>query len=372
MELLGKVVAAALIAGLTGVASSEGGGTPAGGPAAVHVQAVRSRWPIVREASGRWVVVGEALAVNTGSQPLVVKGVSLALFGGGSVLGAEQRSSAWDLHEGLQILGAGGAEPAGSATLDPGAVAVAYLAAETRDGRKPSRAEVTFLLEGTEEQQVEVPLEVFDPGQRLAWPVDLGSGAWVAVNTPGSAGHWRLKGFAAEDLFVAERFAMDLVRVDEGGRTSDPAGSERREDYYAWGEEILSAGSGTVVAVVADRPDLPIGASDASNPAGNYVVIEHGPGAFGVYAHMMQGSPAVEVGRRVERGQRIGRVGNSGNTSEPHLHVHLADRWDGADPLALFRSQGLPAPFWGARVLRGHELLPLRGAMPLEPDAVVR
>jgi len=338
----------------------------------VHVQVVRSRWPIVREASGRWVVVGEALAVNTGSQPLVVKGVSLALFGGGSVLGAEQRSSAWDLHEGLQILGAGGAEPAGSATLDPGAVAVAYLAAETRDGRKPSRAEVTFLLEGTEERQVEVPLDVFDPGQRLAWPVDLGSGAWVAVNTPGSAGHWRLKGFAAEDLFVAERFAMDLVRVDEGGRTSDPAGTERREDYYAWGEEILSAGSGTVVAVVADRPDLPIGASDASNPAGNYVVIEHGPGAFGVYAHMMQGSPAVEVGRQVERGQRIGRVGNSGNTSEPHLHVHLADRWDGADPQALFRSQGLPAPFWGARVLRGHEFLPLRGAMPLEPDAVVQ
>ena len=86
-----------------------------------------------------------------------------------------------------------------------------------------------------------------------------------------------------------------------------------------------------------------------------------------------RGSVTVRVGDWVERGRALGLVGNSGNTTEPHLHIHFADRWrDSGDPLVgFFSSQGVPAVFWDATVLRGNATLPLRGATPLELDVIV-
>lgn len=374
MDRLAWRAAAALIGGSLVVPAVRAEDSTRGGApdTEVVVRAVRPRWPIAREASGRWLVVGEAFAVNTGSQPLVIEGVTLAVLDrNGAQVAKQVVSSAWNIHEAVQVVGASGFKPAGSTTVDPGEIAIAYLAAECGSGR-PVRSEITFRFDRGLARKVLVPLEPFGAGQRFSWPLRLDRGAWVAVNTPGGAGHWRLKGFVAEELFVSERFAVDLVQVDARGSTSDPPSSANNEDYYAWGEDVLAAGSGTVVAVVADLPDLPVGASDPGRPAGNHVVIQHGPGVFGVYAHLMQGSATVAIGSSVQGGQRIGAVGNSGNTSEPHLHLHFADRWDGSDPLALFKSQGVPALFWGAHLARGHRTLPLEGSTPLEPDVVVR
>lgn len=365
--------AAALIGGLLAVPTVRAGDvTGARAPGSdVVVQTVRSRWPVAREASGRWIVVGEALAINTGTTPLVLESVTLtALDETGAPVASQVVSTAWDIHDAVQVVGASGFKPAGSTTVDPGEIAIAYLSAQAGRG-KPTRSEISFRFDRGTVKKAQVPLDPFDSGQHLLWPLRFDRGPWAAVNTPGGAGHWRLKGLAAEELFVSERFAVDLVQIDARGATSDPAGSSNREDYYAWGEDVLAAGAGTVVAVVADRPDLPIGAADPERPAGNHVVIQHGPSLFGVYAHLMQGSPTVAVGSTVTAGQRIGAVGNSGNTSEPHLHLHFADRWDGRDPLALFRAQGVPALFWDADVQRGHRTHPLRGSTPLEPDVVV-
>lgn len=372
MSRLARMVVAALVGGPLMAPLAWGGEPPrAAPPADVVVQAVRPRWPIAREASGRWLVVGEALAINTGSQPLVIERVALGVFDrNGARIATRTLASAWEIHESVQVAGSSGFKPAGSTTLDPGEIAIAYLAVEAGSLR-PVRSEVAFRFDRGRERKASVPLEPFEPGQRLSWPLSLERGAWAAVNTAGGAGHWRLKGLAAEDLFVSERFAVDLVEIDAAGSTSAPPSSPNKEDYFAWGEDVAAAGSGTVMAVVEDRPDLPIGASDPGQPAGNHVVIQHGPGLFGVYAHLMMGSVAVAVGDAVERGQRIGAVGNSGNTSEPHLHLHFTDRWDGGDPAALFRSQGLPAVFWDAHVVRGHLRLLLDGSTPLEPDLVL-
>lgn len=365
--------AAAIIAGLLAVptARSEGAIPSGASDAAVVVQAVRPRWPIAREVTGRWIVAGEALAINTGTSPLVLEGVTLtALDESGAPVAQQTVATAWDIHDAVQIVGASGFKPAGSTTVDPGEIAIAYLAAQSGRGR-PVRSEISFRFDRGPIRRAQVPLDPFEPGQRFAWPLRFDNGAWAAVNTPGGGGHWRLKGLAAEELFMSERFALDLVQIDARGSTSDPPASASKEDYYAWGEDVLAAGSGTVVAVVADRPDLPIGAVDPARPAGNHVVIQHGPSLFGVYAHLMEGSPTVTVGSRVQAGQRIGAVGNSGNTSEPHLHLHFADRWDGGDPLALFRAQGVPALFWNAQARRGHRTRPLSGSTLLEPDVVL-
>lgn len=78
-------------------------------------------------------------------------------------------------------------------------------------------------------------------------------------------------------------------------------------------------------------PGIPLEEAD-----GNYVVIDLGGGNFAFYAHMIKGSVAVEVGDFVTRGQVIGLVGNTGNTSAPHLHFHMM-----SGP-STFGSNGIP------------------------------
>jgi murein DD-endopeptidase MepM/ murein hydrolase activator NlpD len=66
------------------------------------------------------------------------------------------------------------------------------------------------------------------------------------------------------------------------------------------------------------------------------VIVDIGSGRYAFYAHLQPGSPRVKVGDRVRRGQVLGLVGNSGNSTEPHLHFHLSD---GNSPLG---SEGVP------------------------------
>lgn len=151
---------------------------------------------------------------------------------------------------------------------------------------------------------------------------------------------------------VAQRFAIDWEKLNENDLiyVGDPLDVE---NYFSYGEEIIAVASGRVVAAVdkyEDQipgqlpPGLPIEEAD-----GNYVVIDVGGGNFAFYAHMIKGSITVEEGDFVTRGQVIGLLGNSGNTSAPHLHFHIL-----AGPETL-GSNGLPY------VTDGYELV-ARGA----------
>lgn len=136
-----------------------------------------------------------------------------------------------------------------------------------------------------------------------------------------------------------QRFALDLL-VRRGGQShaGDPT---RLESYHCWGLSVLAPAEGVVARVVDGLPDQPIGEADAGNPAGNHVVIDFGNDEYGFLAHLQQGSLRVAEGDRVAAGEEIGLCGNSGNTSEPHLHFHLQTSPE------LGRGEGLPAQFVG-------------------------
>ena len=121
-----------------------------------------------------------------------------------------------------------------------------------------------------------------------------------------------------------QRFAYDMVIVKNGqSHTGDGSLSEQ---YYCWGEPILAPADGTIVDVIADLPDNPPGVMDANNPPGNHVFLDLGNAEFALFAHLQNGSIAVSEGDSVTAGDLIGLCGNSGNTSEPHLHFHIQDR----------------------------------------------
>jgi hypothetical protein len=123
-----------------------------------------------------------------------------------------------------------------------------------------------------------------------------------------------------------QRYAYDFIQAkDHFSYKGDPL---KNESYYAFGKEIIAPADGTVVSVVNDIIDNePVGVMNPNQPTGNIVVIDHG-GEYSHLAHLKKGSATVNPGDKVNKGDVIGLTGNSGNSSEPHLHFQLSD---GAD-----------------------------------------
>ncbi|MDF1604964.1 M23 family metallopeptidase [Nocardioides sp. YIM 152315] len=174
-------------------------------------------------------------------------------------------------------------------------------------------------------------------------PVETGSpvrGRWVAVNGPGS----RVPSHGVRSY--GQAYAVDVLhpspsgapaRIGWGVRTRAPA------SYSSFGEPVLAVADGTVVAVLDRKRDhrsrdtwptlvwmMVVEAffrelGGAAWILGNHVVVDHGDGVWSAYAHLRRDSAAVRVGERVQAGQRLAEVGNTGNTTEPHLHFQLMD-----------------------------------------------
>ncbi|GAA1741715.1 M23 family metallopeptidase [Aeromicrobium alkaliterrae] len=172
----------------------------------------------------------------------------------------------------------------------------------------------------------------------LAPPV---RGRWVSMNGPGQqlpSHGTRTRGqYAAIDLCSPSGPATPPI-VRFALRSSRP------EEYPCFGESIHAMAAGTVVRVRDAQRDhrarntwqglalmmtfeaLVREAAGTGRVLGNHVVVDHGDGTFAAYAHLQRGSAAVAVGDRVETGEVLAAVGNTGNTSMPHLHVQLMDR----------------------------------------------
>jgi Peptidase family M23 len=129
-------------------------------------------------------------------------------------------------------------------------------------------------------------------------------------------------------LWPAQRFAIDFVQLDEEGRLFEGDLKDLANWHY-FGADVLAAASGRVIEVVDDLPDQVPGAlpSDITieTASGNHVIMDIGNGRFALYAHMIPGSIVVEEGQFVRAGEKLGQLGNSGNTNGPHLHFQIMD-----------------------------------------------
>ncbi|MFO0952368.1 MAG: M23 family metallopeptidase [Isosphaeraceae bacterium] len=144
----------------------------------------------------------------------------------------------------------------------------------------------------------------------------------------------------------AQSHALDLVKLSGG--LACVGDDKKLESYAAFGAPLRAPAAGRVVRAVDRYPDMQIGQTDVESLVGNHVVIEIGPSRFVLFAHMQRGSLKVKEGQDVRVGDPIGRCGNSGNTSQPHLHLQVQSQ-------AEFRSPGLrtfPMVFRGASVAR--------------------
>jgi Peptidase family M23 len=174
----------------------------------------------------------------------------------------------------------------------------------------------------------------------LGPPIEAGSRYLAADTCCRSTRHIRAGLPVDNNIWFAQRFAVDYEQLDRDGRfvTGDPSDPA---SYTIYGKRVLAAGAGTVVHVLDGLDnqvpgDLPGTAIPLDEADGNTVVVDIGDGLYTMYGHLQKGSVSVAVGDRVKRGQPIARVGNTGNSSAPHLHFHVMD---GPSPLS---SNGRP------------------------------
>jgi len=209
-------------------------------------------------------------------------------------------------------------------------------------------------------------LLMIPPGRVDRRPVTVAApvrGRWVAINSPGS----RVPSHGTRTN--GQMYAVDVVRPSNGDapplmrRGLMP---DRPEEYSCFGDPVFAVAAGTVTRVVDDRRDhlarntwpamivmvtiegLIRFLGGFRSLGGNHVIVAHDDGTSSVYAHLMQGSATMSSGERVEEGQLIARIGNTGNSSEPHLHVQLME---GAAPGA---GSGVPM-LWHGVVEEGEQ-----------------
>ncbi|MFH8293398.1 M23 family metallopeptidase [Streptomyces sp. NPDC018059] len=197
------------------------------------------------------------------------------------------------------------------------------------------------------------------------------AGRWSALNSPAD----KVPSHGTHGL--GQTYAIDIVAVPEEG-PARPAFAwlwplaRRNRAFPAFGAPLLAVGDATVVhAEDGQRDHLSrnslaallyffviegIGRTlgGARRIVGNHVILDLGEGTYAMYAHVQRGSLAVRAGDKVVAGQPLARCGNSGNSTEPHLHFQLMDGPD------LDTARGVPFSWRGVGVPRNRETFTAR------------
>lgn len=223
---------------------------------------------------------------------------------------------------------------------------------------------IRIVAKGTDSAGKPVEATLLVPAKRYAqindYSIPIRGASVVAVGPGLSEPHrWAMN----------EEFALDIVRLGSSGKTCR-GDCRKLADYYIWGSDVLAAADGVVVSTITDQKEsttrfrradesaeafmqrtqdeqMKLVSSGVPGIAGNLVVIRHEGGEFSHYAHLAEGSVAVKPGDEVKRGQRIAKAGQTGNSTEPHLHFGIADS---SDPLY---GRSLPVRFSGVTTVDG-------------------
>lgn len=147
-----------------------------------------------------------------------------------------------------------------------------------------------------------------------------------------------------------QNYALDIVGLNSlGMRASSFDGGSDLNDYVIYGDSVYSPCDGTVVIAVDEYDDLIPPTTDTEHLAGNHILIEC-DGVEILLAHLKNGTLVVSEGDAVTTDSLLGQVGNTGNTSEPHLHMHVES---GGEPRTILNGLAVPFTFNSQFLVRG-------------------
>jgi hypothetical protein len=288
----------------------------------------------IRGTDGVYHVVYELQLTNTRSLPATIRSIDVLAGASGSEIITS--FSGADLLNRLRTLAP---EPAKDAMIEPNAARLVYIELTFSDAAHIPKvlAHRLHLIAppnpGPAKPQpleyVVAPLKIANHKPLIIDPPLSGAG-WVAANgccNPGIVHRGSVLSVNGA-LYDAQRFAIDWMRLDEQGRLvhGDLADVHNYSDY---GADVLAVADGRVVSTLNNLDDqIPGHLPDPStinidNVDGNHVVLDLGGGRFAFYAHLQKNSVRVKPGDEVKKGAILGKLGNTGNSSAPHLHFHV-------------------------------------------------
>lgn len=292
---------------------------------------VETRGPLVPvPAEGNWRLAYELHITNLERKPVTLSAVEVV---------GQTRIEAGQL--GRDLFHPGVPRPRNPLSIPPGKRAILFVWLST--DRRPDSIRHRVLF--ADKREVSTSARPVSRAELPPLHPPLRGANWLAGNGPsnGSAHRRALLPFDGR-LRISQRFAIDFVKLGPAGATfnGDP---KKNGSYLAYGAELLAVAPGKVVALRDGIPGNVPGLRSRAVPitpetiGGNHVVLQLAPHRFAFYAHLQPGSLRVKVGDRVETGQVLGLLGNSGNSTEPHLHFHVMN---GPSPLG---SEGVPFTF---------------------------
>lgn len=261
----------------------------------------------------------------------------------GSAAGASDQSFSGDALRHMFSLVAGNALTPQDPVLKPAAAGVLFVFLNRDPGAKVFNT-LEVEVDGKPDTRQEVAAAV----------VDVSHSSPIVISSPLRGDNWWTPNGPANDsihrrtiialgpvIAIPERYAVDWVKLGPDGNSFHGDPKENR-NYHAYRSEIHAVGDGRVVSVLDGIPEnVPNSPTMAvtitlANIAGNSVIEDLGGGHYALYAHMIPGTVRVKPGDRVKDAQVLGLLGNSGNSTEPHLHFQISD-----SPMAL-DGEGLP------------------------------
>ncbi|MCE5239255.1 M23 family metallopeptidase [bacterium] len=250
----------------------------------------------------------------------------------------------------------------------PGRPIIMYLADDGKAPGPPEHAEVALSL------------KVGDSAVSKTWSLDLKPRTTTYYRFP-LRGRWIVANGREAQHGGGIAFAFDLMKPQDYDVVFGPSDHDPPlTDFEGYGQPVLSPVAGRVVAARGDRPDVapslkqPSFAgkipADRTELVGNYLVMDAGHGRFMFLAHFKQGSLQVQVGDEVCAGQPLARVGNSGNTNAPHLHIEVLDGAPDLPSVPRIAQSGLPFGFRSVRVERDGVVRRLGHCIPVQRQMI--
>ena len=317
--------------------TAQSAGPPAKPVLPIPVQAVVPTAPVLFHGDGSDLLCYELYLTNMSKDAWVLQRIQAVSDGGTPLLKLEGK----ELQSALRHPGRPNLKDDALYELSPGERVIVYMWIKLSDAAQ-LRHELSFKKSGDEKlfDMDGANTIVSEAITTIASP--LTGKNWLAGNGPSNTSGHRRTIIVIEGIpYIAQRYAIDWVQIDEKGSTYKGEAKNNRS-YYCYGAEARAVADATVVeakdGIAENIPDAEkrAVAMTLETVAGNHVNLDLGGGVFAMYAHLQPGSIRVKVGDRVSRGQVLGLVGNSGNSTEPHLHFQLMDR---NSPLG---SEGLP------------------------------
>ena len=300
--------------------------------------------PTAFRGNGAWHLCYEIHLTNFNAAAYTLQSIAVANESGAPLLRIEAKALPSVLYHLSRMPNE---QPPAAAEIAPGETVIAYIWIDlAKYAAIPTRLQHELKVKKAgEEKSVDVQSASTTVATELPQIVPpLHGKGWVAGSAPSnSSPHRRTIIIYDGKPYIAQRYAIDWVQFGSDNKTYTGNPKDNRS-YHCFGLEAYAVADATVVEVKdglpenvpTEKPAVPI---NFGTVAGNHVNLDLGGGVFAMYAHLQPGSIRVKVGDHVTAGQVIGLVGNTGNSSEPHLHFQLMNH---NNPLG---SEGLPYSF---------------------------